>query len=138
MTWPAPCSRSTGSAALVTLTTPKRLVSICARKSSSGDVLDGGEVGIAGVVDDDVETAEGVDRQRTAAAGGVVVGDVERERADAVAELGDQVVELFGRRAVASEPMAGRNAARVMDLPRPRELPVTRKTRRHAGAFRCF
>src|ERR1700735_3441078 len=34
MTWPPPCSRSPGSAALVTLTTPKRLVSTWARKSS--------------------------------------------------------------------------------------------------------
>src|SRR6476469_271033 len=35
-TWPAPCSRNTGSAALVTLTTPKKLASTCARKSSAG------------------------------------------------------------------------------------------------------
>jgi hypothetical protein len=35
MTWPAPCSRRTGSAARVTLMTPHRFVSICARKSSS-------------------------------------------------------------------------------------------------------
>ncbi|MDT7600386.1 MAG: hypothetical protein QOK26_2463 [Pseudonocardiales bacterium] len=35
MMWPAPCSRSTGRAALVTFTTPSRLVSICSRKSSA-------------------------------------------------------------------------------------------------------
>ena len=36
MTWPEPCSRSTGNAAVVTLTTPNKLASTCARKSSAG------------------------------------------------------------------------------------------------------
>ena len=35
MTIPPPCSRSTGMAALETLQTPQKLVSNCARKSSS-------------------------------------------------------------------------------------------------------
>ena len=34
MMWPPPWARSTGSAALVTLTTPKRFASTWARKSS--------------------------------------------------------------------------------------------------------
>ena len=35
MMWPEPCARRIGSAAWVTQSAPKRLVSICARISSS-------------------------------------------------------------------------------------------------------
>ena len=35
MMWPLPCARSTGSAALLTLTTPRKLVSNWARKSAA-------------------------------------------------------------------------------------------------------
>jgi len=35
MMWPPPCSRSSGSAALVTFTTPNRFASTWARKSAS-------------------------------------------------------------------------------------------------------
>ena len=103
--WPSRCVRSTGSAARVTFTTPKKLVSICARKSSSADVLDRVDVGVAGVVDDDVEPAECRGRDGDGRTSGGRVGDVERDRTHAIAVLRDEIVEIlrFARRR--HEPM---------------------------------
>jgi hypothetical protein len=59
-------------------------------------VLDGGEVGVAGVVDYDVEAAERVNRALHGLVGGRILGDVERDGGDLVAVASDEIVELPG------------------------------------------
>ena len=57
-----------------------------------GHVLDGVDLGVAGVVDDDVEAAERRGRGGDGGAGGRRVGHVERDGAHVVAVLRDEVV----------------------------------------------
>ena len=72
-----------------------------------GDVLDRGEVGVAGVVDDDVEAAERLDRRPHGGLGGGRVGDVEGHLAEPVAVRVDEVVEQLGVSRGGDERMAG-------------------------------
>jgi hypothetical protein len=92
--WPDRWRRRTGRAALVTLTTPNRSASICAEVVVGG-LLDGRDVGVAGVVHDHIEGSERVDRHLDSRARGRGVGDVERDRADAIAVLPHEIVELL-------------------------------------------
>ena len=96
MMWPLRCARRYGSAAWVTHSAPNTLVSIWARASCLGELLDEAEVAVAGVVDDDVEPAEVVVRLLDGGEVGVAVGDVELDRQQRVAVLLGEVVERRG------------------------------------------
>ena len=82
-------------------------MSIWARKSVEVDVLDRGEVGVAGVVDDDVEAAEALAPGGDRGLGGGRVGDVEGEGEDPVGVGGDEVVERLGVAGGGDELVAG-------------------------------
>ena len=126
MMWPLPCSRSIGRAALLTLTTPSRLVSSWARKSAGVDVLDRRQVGVAGVVDHDVQPAEGRHRRLHRPLRRLRVGDVQRDREHPLPVPLHQVASCSGRRAVAATRCPASSAASTISRPSPRELPVTR------------
>jgi hypothetical protein len=87
----------------------------------AGDVLDGGEVGVAGVVDDHVEPSEPVDGRSHRRLGGREVGDVERERVDAIAVTGFEVVELL-RLARGRKHLVARRQRRRGDFTLPQQL----------------
>ena len=76
MMWPDPCLRSTGIAALVTLMTPNRFVSICA-DILEACVLYRADIAIARIVDEHIEAAEGFDRRLDGIACCLRVGDIE-------------------------------------------------------------
>ena len=79
---------------MVTLITPKRLVSIWARKSARLRVLDRADVPIARVVHQHVQPSEGRDRGRDRLGGGALVRHVEGDGADLIAIALHQVGEL--------------------------------------------
>ncbi len=89
-----------------------------------GDLLDHAEVPVAGVVDDDVQPPEALVGTLDGGEIGVAVGDVERDRQDRVAVLGDQVVELAMSRAVAATWSPRSRAAIAHSRPKPRDVPV--------------
>ena len=71
------------------------------------DVLDRGEVRVAGVVDDDVDAAEALAAGGDRGLRGGGVGDVEGEGEDLVGVGGDEVVELLGPAGGGDELVAG-------------------------------
>ena len=70
------------------------------------DILDRREVGVSGVVDDDVEPSEFVQRGPYSRFGRVRVGDVECHDPDAIAVGRDQVVEIGGLARTSDELIA--------------------------------
>ena len=101
-------ARSTGRAARVTFTTPNRLASIWALKSSGIHLLDRGAVGIAGIVDHDVEAPEIGLSERNGRFGSIGIGHVEGRRAEPLAVLVRWLLDVFR--------MAGRGKHRVTAL----------------------
>ena len=95
MMWPDPCLRSTGIAALVTLMTPNRFVSICA-DIFEACVLYRADVAIARIVDEHIEPAEGFDRCLDGIACCLRVGDIEGQGTDLIAIALDEIDELGG------------------------------------------
>ena len=63
-----------------------------------------------------------------AARGGGRVGDVEGDGADAVAVLGDEVVELPGPAGGRGDEVAGLERGATRARPKPREEPVTNQS----------
>src|SRR5437660_6792686 len=60
------------------------------------DLLDGAEMAVAGIVDDDVEPAKALVRLGDSRVDGFLVGDVELDRGDVVAIFLDQISERAG------------------------------------------
>ena len=84
-------------------------------------------VGVAGVVHHDVQPPEGRHGAGHGAAGGLGVGDVQRDRGDGVAVARHEIVQTAGSRAVAATRSPASSAATAIARPRPRDEPVTRK-----------
>jgi hypothetical protein len=80
------------------------LVSTWARKSSSAK----SSIELAGVVDHDVEAAEGVDRGADGGVGLRTIGHVERDRAHRLRVALDQIGELLWPTGGRDEPVADR------------------------------
>ncbi len=72
-----------------------------------GGLLDRGAVRVAGVVRDHVEAAELVESGPYGGPTRGCVGDVQSDRADLIAVLVDQVVELIGFAGGGDDPVAG-------------------------------
>ena len=106
--WPPPWARSTGSAALVTFTTPNKLASTCSRKSVERDVLDRRQVGVSRVVDHDVDPAERRGARADRGHGGRRVGDVEFDGEDPAAVAVHQVGQAGGVAGGRDEVVPGR------------------------------
>lgn len=75
---------------------PSRLVSDDAPDLLVGCLLDGGENAVTGIVDDDVDRAERLERLLDDATHSLGVGDVELGGPELVAVFGAQVIESLG------------------------------------------
>ena len=93
-----------------------------------GDVLDRAEVGVARVVDDDVDPAECLCSRGDRRLGGGGVGDVERERQDLAAVAVGQVGQARGLAGGGDEPVPGRERGLGDLTAKAAALPVRKKT----------
>ena len=127
---PAGCARcparaGSGSAAWVTHSAPKRLVSSCAADLGLADLLDHAELPVAGVVHHDVQPPEVLVRLLHRGEIGVAVGDVQPDRQDRVAVLARRDRRGCAMsRAVAATVSPRSSAAIAHSRPKPRDVPV--------------
>ena len=91
---------------------------------STVHLLDRGTVGVAGIVDHDVEAPEIGHGERDGRFGGTGIGDVERRRAELLAVLVWWLLDVFRRRAVASTASPLSKTAVTSSAPKPRDEPV--------------
>lgn len=93
-----------------------------------GDLLDGAEEAVAGVVDDDVERSERLVRGLHGGGDLVAVGDVELEGSTASPYCSTRSFRVSVLRAVAATLSPRWSAASTNSRPKPFEAPVTNQT----------
>ena len=106
MTWPLRCFRMIGRIARVTLSGPKKFVSICLRYCSGLISSKKPGVEVARVVDEHVDAAESLHGRLGRGVRGVLVGDVERDGEEVVV-LADGVAHSVGVAAGRDDRVSG-------------------------------